>query len=141
MHEQMMKRMGGDEDEGAAEDEDDYDEDEINRLEEEEWKGLASKPEVPEKDRITTEIFLEWKKKFDDEMVAKGVLKREENRGQSGKAFFLAAQTQANTDSSSDTKDAPLVYNAALFGEEDDDLDDLSGGEDDKFFEGFSKDS
>lgn len=132
MHEQMMKRMGGDEeDEEGGDDDEDLDDDEINRIEEEEWKGLATKPEVPEKDRITVDIFNDWKKKFDAEMIASGVLKREESRGQSGKQFFLAAQKE--TEESSEKKgDAPLVYNAALFGEEDDDLDDLSGDEEDE---------
>jgi len=144
MHEQMMKRQGGDEEEEEDDDED-IDDEEIDRLEEEEWKGLASKPEVAEKDRITVDLFNEWKKNFDLEMIALGTLKREESKGQSGKQYFLAQQAAAE-DGSAKKDDAPLVYNAALFGEEDeDDLDDMSGDEEDeeedKFFEGLSKDA
>eukprot|EP00929_Paragymnodinium_shiwhaense_P110129 TRINITY_DN76862_c0_g1_i1.p1 TRINITY_DN76862_c0_g1~~TRINITY_DN76862_c0_g1_i1.p1 ORF type:complete len:257 (-),score=107.69 TRINITY_DN76862_c0_g1_i1:241-1011(-) len=135
MHEEMMQRLGpqeGDEEE----DEDDDDEEE----EEQEWKGLADKPIVPEKDRITEASFTEWKKKFEEEMYATGVLKKEEERSQSGKQFFLAAKAAedkkatgssiAGTSPTGTDGGTPMVYDASLFGEvEDDDLDDLSGGE------------
>lgn len=137
MHEEMMKRVkeeGGEgEEDEEGEDEDDDDEEEA---EEEEWKGLADKTLCPESERITPDAFAEWKLKFDEEMIAAGILKREgENKAQTGKAFFLAEQEKSTAAAGKDAGGAagggPVVYNSALFGEEDDDdLDDLSGGED-----------
>jgi len=124
MHEEMMKRMGGDE----AEEEDDPDnEAEVDKLEEEEWKGLKEKPMCAVGDRITMDNFLEWKKRFDDEMVANGTLRREDNKAKTGKAIFLEAQASGECGKGKDAKEGEMVYNAALFGEEDndDDLDDL----------------
>lgn len=129
MHEQMMLRESG----GApAKDEDDEeDDDEEGEEEEEEWKGLADKALCDPSERITVESFLAWKEKFDKEMIEKGILKREENKAKSGKQFFLEAQA-AEKEASGEAKDKTnengvLVYDAALFGEEDDDddLDDL----------------
>merc|ERR1711965_554522 len=89
MHEEMMKRTGGDE---AEDDDEDIDQEEIDKLEEEEWKGLKDEPLCPASERVTFEIFQEWKKKFDEEMIAAGVLKREEQKAKSGKQIFYEAQ-------------------------------------------------
>mmetsp|Transcript_6310 Transcript_6310/g.15719 ORF Transcript_6310/g.15719 Transcript_6310/m.15719 type:complete len:266 (-) Transcript_6310:111-908(-) len=142
MHEEMMQRLGQQEGDAAAEgegEEDAEDDDFDNGPDpEEEWKGLAEKALCPEEDRITLESFMEWKNKFEAEMIASGVLKREEAKAKSGKQIFLETQSQQtgnNTaadgkspDAGSGAGGAPLVYDAALFGEEgEDDLDDLSG--------------
>merc|ERR1711879_378123 len=128
----MGLRTGGD---APAEEEDDEDDDDDEPNVEEEWKGLAEKEMVPEKDRITMETFAAWKVKFDAEMIEKGVLKKEEQRGKTGKQIFLDIKESADTDGKDagkdSAKDGAVVYNAALFGEaEEDDLDDLSDGED-----------
>lgn len=144
MHEEMMQRLGGDEEE--EEDEDDEDnEDEVDKLEEEEWKGLKEKPLCSVAERLTIESFLEWKTKFDEEMIATGVLKREEQVAKTGKQIFYEtqeAEKAAGKDGAAPKDaDGALVYNAALFGEEDDDdLDDLSGDEEDEFFDGLKTD-
>lgn len=137
MHEEMMKRLGPQEGEGEENDEEESEEEE-----EPEWKGLAEKPAVPEKDRITVESFMEWKTKFEAEMYETGVLKKEQDRAQSGKEFWMAAKADADKKAAKDGASAagtttssasgtPMVYDASLFGddEEDEDLDDLSGGE------------
>lgn len=140
MHEQMMQRLkgdgkeGGDEDDEEGGDEDDEDED----GEEEEWKGLADKQLCAETDRITVDAFSQWKIKFDEEMIACGVLKRESTKGKSGRQFFLdikeaekAGETQLG-EGAEEGKEGVLVYDAALFGEMDeDDLDELSGEDED----------
>lgn len=132
MHEEMMKRLGGDE---AEDDEDDEDnEAEVDKLEEEEWKGLKEKPLCPADQRITIDSFMEWKKKFDEEMVEKGILKREEQKAKTGKQIFCDAQESEKAEGKAGEagkSTEELVYNAALFGEEDDDdLDDLDDDED-----------
>lgn len=137
MHEQMMLREeaaakgeGGDEDEDDedGDEEDDYDDDNKDPGDEE-WKGLALKDLCADSDRITVESFMAWKVNFDAEMVAAGVLKREENKAQTGKAWFLATRAseekKAADDGDAAPEDGDVVYNAALFGEEADDLDDL----------------
>jgi len=125
MHEEMMKRIGGDEVEDGEDDPDN--EAEVDKLEEEEWKGLKDKPMCAAADRITMDIFLDWKKRFDDEMVANGTLRREENKAKTGKAIFLEAQASEASKGKTDKEGGEMVYNAALFGEEDneEDLDDL----------------
>mmetsp|Transcript_29715 Transcript_29715/g.52222 ORF Transcript_29715/g.52222 Transcript_29715/m.52222 type:complete len:256 (-) Transcript_29715:101-868(-) len=132
MHEEMMLRQGGGD--GAAEEEEDEEEEDDEDEEEEIWKGLADKALCDASDRITVESFMAWKEKFDAEMIEKGVLKREENRAKSGKQFFLEAQAAEKAPSAAAegaaakgaAEGGALVYNAALFGEEeDDDLDDL----------------
>lgn len=137
MHEEMLLRMAGEEGEGDEEDEeddDDYDDDDDGKDMEDEWKGLAEKTLCAAEDRITPEAFLKWKVGFDQEMIAAGLLKREENKAKTGKQIFMEAEQKVKEEGKdSEGKDAPLVYDAALFGEEgveDDDLDDLSGGED-----------
>lgn len=136
MHEEMMLRQAGGDGAAAAEDDEEGEEDDDGEDDEEEeiWKGLADKALCPESDRITVESFLAWKEKFDQEMIEAGVLKREENRAKSGKQFFLEAQaaekgssaTAEGAASKATSESGALVYNAALFGEEeDDDLDDL----------------
>jgi len=133
MHEEMMLRHGGDEPE--EEDDEVGDDDEMNALEEEEWKGLKEKVLCAVSDRITIDTFMEWKKTFDLEMVASGVLKREEFKVKSGKQIFLEAQAEeaATAGKPGDTskEGAAMVYNAALFGEEDGDDDDLDDLDDD----------
>lgn len=145
MHEQMLKNNGLDEPE---EDDDQDNEDEIDELEEEEWKGLKEKPLCPSNERITMESFLEWKKNFDEEMIASGVFKKDENQLKTGKMIFLEAQDaeKAAGKDGSGKDGGALVYNAALFGEEDDDdLDDLDDDEDgdakDGFFDGLKTDA
>uniref|UniRef100_A0A6T1MTV5 RWD domain-containing protein n=1 Tax=Alexandrium monilatum TaxID=311494 RepID=A0A6T1MTV5_9DINO len=134
MHEEMLQRMAGDGKEGEAGDDGDEDEDEEEEEneEEEEWKGLAEKTLCEEKDRISMESFAAWKVKFDAEMIASGLLKRDENKAKTGKQFFLEASDQQKEAAKAEggKDEAPLVYDAALFGENEDDLDDLSGGED-----------
>lgn len=142
MHEQMLQRMkessptDGDE---AGEDDDDYDEDDDDDGPdpEEEWKGLAEKNLCSESERITIESFGEWKLKFEQEMVEAGVLKRGEVKAKSGKQFFLESSKEngdadaAGKAGEASGKEGDLVYNAALFNElDDEDLDDLSAGED-----------
>jgi len=124
MHEEMMKRLGGDEVEDGEDDPDN--EAEVDKLEEEEWKGLKDKPMCAAADRITMDTFLDWKKRFDEEMVANGTLRLQENKEKTGKMIFLEAQA-SEVAKAKDAKPGELVYNAALFGEEDndDDLDDL----------------
>jgi len=121
MHEEMMQRLGPEEPE---DDEDDSEnEREVDKLEEEEWKGLKTKVLCDPSERITMASFLEWKKNFDEEMIAAGVLKREESKGKSGKQFFLENQEKPDGgDAKGKTED--LAYNAALFGEGEDDDDD-----------------
>jgi len=76
--------------------------------------------------------------KFEAEMVEKGVLKREEQKARTGRMFFMEAKDSGKEPGAAepgpDSKSRPegaVVYDAALFGEEDlddlDDLDDLSG--------------
>jgi len=131
MHEEMMKRCGGDEPE---EEEDEDNESEVDALEEEEWKGLKEKPLCDPKDRLTVESFNAWKVKFDEEMISLGVLKRVEEKAKTGRQMFLEAQAEEDGKSGGGAKEpgAPLAYNAALFGEEDDDddLDDLDDDDD-----------
>merc|ERR1711933_107166 len=86
MHEEMLLRAQGDAPVEDDDDEDDDDDDE--NAEEEEWKGLADKVLCPESERITPESFNEWKLKFDEEMIASGVLKREQQKAKTGKQFF-----------------------------------------------------
>lgn len=130
MHEEMMKRLGPQEGEGDEEGDEESEEEE-----EPEWKGLADKPLVPEKERITPEQFAKWKKQFEDEMYATGVLKREEEKAQSGKMFFMAAKDVEDKKNGTSTTPSqsggtPIAYDASLFGDlDEDDLDDLSGGE------------
>jgi len=133
MHEEMMQRMQGQGD--KADEDEDEDDDDDDGPEEEEWKGLADKQLCLPSERITPEQFVEWKAKFDEEMIASGVLKREDNRKVSGKQLFLAASVvkdEGGTETAAaGEKETMLVYDAKLFGEEDiDDLDDLSAGED-----------
>jgi len=138
MHEEMLQRMGqtgeGAEEEVDDDENGDDDDDDDGPNPEEEWKGLAEKPLCPEADRITADSFAKWKAKFDEEMIACGILKREENKAKSGKQIFM--DTQKPKDGAADATDGDgkpdaLVYDAALFGEDGmDDLDDLSGGDD-----------
>lgn len=130
MHEEMMQRAGGDEP-----DEEDDDDDESGEEEEEEWKGLADKNLCLESDRITPDIFHVWKLKFDQELMDEGILRREgENKAKTGKQIFMEAgkdgEKEGGKEASSEKDSSaasPVVYNAALFGEVDDeDLDDLS---------------
>ena len=102
---------------------------------EEEWRGLAEKEMVPVADRITPQAFLDWKVKFEAEMVEAGVIKREAVKGKTGKIIWMEMQSQqkeqekesGSTDA--DAKQGMLVYDAALFGDDDEDLDDLSDDE------------
>lgn len=135
MHEEMMQRLAKEGGGGEEEEEDEEgDDDDEGANPEDEWKGLAEKALCKESDRITTDAFTAWKIKFDEEMIATGVLKRVTEKGQTGKMFFLAAQAKESADNSSknvgDASSTPLVYDASLFGEMDDDLDDLSGDDD-----------
>eukprot|EP00928_Gymnodinium_smaydae_P027139 TRINITY_DN2107_c0_g3_i1.p1 TRINITY_DN2107_c0_g3~~TRINITY_DN2107_c0_g3_i1.p1 ORF type:complete len:257 (-),score=97.85 TRINITY_DN2107_c0_g3_i1:321-1091(-) len=132
MHEEMMKRLGKDEGGGDDEEAEGGDDDEDEEPEEEEWKGLAEKPLCPEKDRITVDSFNAWRAKFEEEMIEAGVFKKTEEKGKSGKLFFLEAREKEKAEATAGGKDSakegtPLVYDASLFGEvdDDDDLDDL----------------
>merc|ERR1719150_1818589 len=82
MHEEMMQRLGksGQDGNEEAEGEEDDDDEEEEEVEEEEWKGLAEKQLCPESERITLESFAAWKQTFEEEMIACGVLKRDENK-------------------------------------------------------------
>merc|ERR1712014_374980 len=98
----------------------------------EEWKGMGEKELCAVEDRITPEAFEAWRMKFEEEMVQCGVLRRGEIKGKTGKQIFLetrsepgkgdAEQNNAATAGAGADGKAPLVYDAALFGE--DDLDD-----------------
>lgn len=133
MHEEMMLRMNKEGGNGDEEDEDEEDDDDDeDGAGEEEWKGLAEKELCSEEDRITPESFVTWKLAFDAEMIAAGVLKREEQKVKTGKLIFLGAKGAEDPRNSDGTPSADggrtemLVYDAALFGEEDDDdLEDL----------------
>lgn len=133
MHEEMMLRCGGDE---AGDDEEDEDNDsELDQMEEEEWKGLKEKPLCAVSERLTVESFAEWKAKFDEEMIAAGIFKDTKvAQSKTGRQIFLDAQADeaaASKASGGNKESGTLVYNAALFGEEDDDdLDDLMSDED-----------
>ncbi|CAK9086078.1 unnamed protein product [Durusdinium trenchii] len=118
MHEQMM--LGQAEEEGDAEEEDEDDEEE----EEPEWKGLQEKNLCPESERITPDAFAAWKAKFDAEMIEMGVLKRDENRSRTGKMIFSQSPEAGKDNGYNESKSELLVYDAALFGE-DDDLEEL----------------
>jgi len=121
MHEQMMLRQAEDEDDDEEEGEEDDEEEE-----EPEWKGLTEKTLCAENERITAESFGAWKVKFDAEMIESGLLKREEVKSRTGKMIFSQdEQSQGKENGYKDSKSDVLVYDAALFGEEDDDLDDL----------------
>lgn len=132
MHEEMMKRLAPEEPE---EDEDEDNEDEVDKLEEEEWKGLKEKPLCAVEDRMTVDLFKEWKIKFDEEMIASGALVRQEQKAKTGKMFFMEMEAEQKASAGKDNKGAKddggaVAYNAALFGEEeDDDLDDLDDDE------------
>ncbi|CAJ1351178.1 unnamed protein product [Effrenium voratum] len=130
MHEQMMLRQAAEEGgEDEEEDEDEEDEEE----EEPEWKGLTEKTLCPENERVTPETFGAWKVKFDAEMVEIGLLKRDETKARTGKLIFTAeGQGQGQEGKSDGYKDKSdvLVYDAALFGEDADDLDDLEEEDD-----------
>lgn len=128
MHEEMMLRHGGDEEDEEEDSGDGEDE------EEEEWKGLKDKVLCEASDRITVDSFLVWKAKFDLELISMGVLKAYEDKGKSGKVIFVEVEQAEKTagaiaGAAGDAKNpggAATVYNAALFGEVDDeDLDDL----------------
>lgn len=125
MHEQMMLRHAAGEDDDEEEEEGEEDEEE----EEPEWKGLSEKALCPESERITAESFAAWKAKFDAEMIETGVLKRDEVKSRSGKLIFM--QGQEGEERKKEENGYPagkpdvLVYDAALFGEEDADLDDI----------------
>jgi len=146
MHEEMMLRNKGDE--PSDDDEDDEDnEAEVDKLEEEEWKGLKEKPLCAKEDRITSVSFLEWKLKFDEEMIANGTLKREEQKAKTGKMIFMEAQAaeiaEGKAPGAVAKEGGELAYNAALFGDEEEvDLDDLDDEEEDgdEFFDGLTKD-
>lgn len=135
MHEEMMKRNGpteGEGEEGEGEDDDDE-----GPNEEEEWRGLADKEKCPESERVTSAQFLAWRITFEAEMIACGVLKKPEEKMRTGQMIFMEARKDeeskvgAKTGTNAGAADgAPLVYDASLFGEVDDDLDDISGGED-----------
>merc|ERR1711865_1170710 len=104
---------------GDEEEEDEEDnEEEVDALEEEEWKGLKEKPLCAPTDRITIESFMQWKKTFDEEMVATGVLKREEQKAKTGRMIFLEAQAEeeaaAGKTGGAAKEGGALVYNAAL---------------------------
>merc|ERR1712129_181540 len=102
--------------------------------EEEEWKGLAEKALCEASERITVDSFNAWRLKFDLELIEQGIIRREgENKAKSGKLIFMGAGKEGDKGSKEAGKEdaSPTVYNAALFGEVDDeDLDDLSDGED-----------
>mmetsp|Transcript_74789 Transcript_74789/g.161770 ORF Transcript_74789/g.161770 Transcript_74789/m.161770 type:complete len:265 (+) Transcript_74789:105-899(+) len=137
MHEEMLKRQAAENPE-EEEDEEEEDEDEDENVAEQEWKGLAEKELPKEDDRITEADFLAWKEKFDAELVASGVLKRDTMAVKTGKMIFCEANGAPKDgkegaatggypgEAAKGDASAPAVYNAALFGEEDDaDLDDL----------------
>lgn len=132
MHEEMMLRSAkaG----GSAEDDDDEFEDGDGPTEEEEWKGLAEKELCSEAERVGPDSFLKWKLAFDAEMIACGVLRRDENKAKTGKTIFFDNKPVASSDGTpfaDGGKTEMLVYDAALFGEEDlDDLEDM--GDDDQ---------
>ncbi|CAE7430250.1 EIF2AK4 [Symbiodinium microadriaticum] len=126
MHEQMMLRHTAGEDDDEEEEEGEEEEEEE---EEPEWKGLTEKALCPESERITAESFAAWKVKFDAEMVECGVLKRDEVKSRSGKLIFMQGQEGEERKKEENGypagKSDVLVYDAALFGEEDADLDDI----------------
>merc|ERR1711972_937441 len=132
---QRMKVEGGDD--GEEEEDDEYDDDDDEGPDpEEEWKGLAEKQLCPPEERITPESFAEWKVKFEEEMIAAGVLKRNAVKAKTGKQIFMDTSQDEGAAAKSkpgdgDPKQEGVVYNAALFNElDDEDLDDLSDGED-----------
>jgi hypothetical protein len=129
MHEQMQARMK------AENPEEDEDEEEAEEKEEEEWRGLEMKPLCPADQRLTPETFAAWKVKFDQEMIAAGILKREAKTKRSGRQIFVAGETAADTAAAEEAAEneavsEDIVVDEALF-DGDDDLDDLDEIEDD----------
>mmetsp|Transcript_41640 Transcript_41640/g.109924 ORF Transcript_41640/g.109924 Transcript_41640/m.109924 type:complete len:261 (-) Transcript_41640:72-854(-) len=138
MHEEMMKRQAAENGDEEEDEEGEDDEDDDDNRAEEEWKGLAEKELPKEEDRVSDAEFLAWKQKFDAELVATGVLKREQLKAKTGRQIFCEAG--APQDGKEGGKagageaaegGGPAVYNAALFGEDDADLDDLDDLEED----------
>mmetsp|Transcript_42192 Transcript_42192/g.98994 ORF Transcript_42192/g.98994 Transcript_42192/m.98994 type:complete len:255 (+) Transcript_42192:82-846(+) len=133
MHEEMMKRLGGGEEDENGDDDDEDDDDDDDGEPEEEWKGLADKALVPPEQRATAESFEAWRVKYEEEMFSTGAWKRDEAKGKTGKQIFMECKDGASpSEGGGAEKQEGVPYNAALFGEEDeDDLEDLSdGGED-----------
>lgn len=131
MHEEMMQRLtgstpkGGDSPGDGDDDEDYDDDDEDGPNEEDEWKGLADKTLCPESERITPESFLTWNTNFQQELIAAGIVRKDETKAKSGRMIFLEtkAASGGEGEAGAEGKSDVLVYDAALFGEED--VDDL----------------
>jgi len=137
MHEEMLLRTTGDaggKAEGDEDDDEEYDEDDDDygaNEPEEEWKGLAEKPMCAEADRVSPDTFAVWKAKFEEEMIAAGIFKKDEVKAKTGREIFLEMGPKDGADGKAaggdEKKDGAMVYDAALFGEmeEDVDFDDL----------------
>merc|ERR1719433_1797016 len=91
---QRLEKSGQDGNEEDAEDDEEGDDDEEEEPEEEEWKGLSEKQLCPESERITLESFAAWKQTFEEEMIACGVLKRDENKAKTGKQIFFETKNK-----------------------------------------------
>lgn len=103
MHEEMMvrekkrKKLAGNPgtDDEDAEDEDDED-GENGEEENHEWRGLDAKDLVPDAERMTAELFLQWRDDFEEELVRLGLKTVSRTASAiSGKEFFLRAKKAA----------------------------------------------
>merc|ERR1719159_759440 len=132
MHEMMQARIQAE----NPEPEDEDAEEEAKEEEEEQWRGLEMKPLCPPDQRLTPETFAAWKVKFDQELIASGVLRRETKNKRTGRQIFVAGETAADTAAAEEAAEKEevtdeIVVDEALF-DGDDDLDDLDDIEDDE---------
>jgi len=121
MHDLMLNRQRGIE--GPPAEEEDEEEDEEDAVEEEqgEWKGLEEKVLCSAMERITQQSFMEWKTKFDEELVKLGIIKRDGDERVTGKLIFERQLAENREKGNTDVVDvyADLFDDAELPDEED----------------------
>ncbi|CAD7955724.1 unnamed protein product [Amoebophrya sp. A120] len=96
MHEEMMlreKAKKGDDDIGEEDDEDEEDDDDLGEPADEEWRGLHLKELCAESSRITIQLFLDWRTKFEEEMAQ---FRKKVNKLSTvtGKQYFMTQKEQ-----------------------------------------------
>jgi len=131
MHDMMLNRQR---DAGElVEEESEEEEDEQPEEDDGEWKGLEEKTLVAASERVIRADFIAWKKKFDLELVAQGIITRHDDSRVTGKKIFEEAQARDKAAGKDTTKVATEVeVDADLFGDEelpDDDEIDFSDDE------------
>lgn len=125
MHDMMLNRQR---DAGElVESESEEEEEEQEPEDDGEWKGLEEKQLVAASERVIREDFIVWKKSFDLELVARGIITRHDDARITGKIMFEEAQARDRAAGKDTTKVANEVeVDADLFGDEelpDDDID------------------